>query len=367
MGPFPKSMKQSFRLRDGFWQVPEKRGDIMGKATHSTRYAVWGAVVLLLVAATFALAPQQAHAAWYDHVSPQADADAYTISASGDTSGVTDHDAIKKVMETANGKGMNWDHRDMAITINLVAGETYYIDDSLKLYNNITINATGAKVKQVTNGKGVFVNAKYTTSASASVGGYDRCKNITINGGTYITSGKPGAKTTSKNGWYTGYSAFLFMHGQNINISNCTIKNNYNGHYIEFAGVKNSTITNCKIYGSYTGDSTNEAIQIDTSYSKDNSPIGAPWDGTTCKNINISGCTIKCPKMKTGVGTNLTCSKRYSRITVTNCKIWAKTYSVAIYKTTKATITNNTFHKGILMKHYTSKRITDTGNTWLKK
>lgn len=316
----------------------------------------------------------QAAQDWKKYIDPKTDSTSYTILPSNDATGETDRSAINNAMNGTNSTS-GWDHRTKPITINFVAGATYYIDGTINLFDDVTINAHGATIKQVTNGKPIFINAHFIGSNNVfnmkpkSVKGYNRCKNISINGGTYITTGKPDPKAKkSKYGKYKhGYSCFLFMHAQNVHIDGATLVNNYNGHFIEFAGVKNSSITNVTIKGKYTGDSTNEAIQLDTNYNKANSPTGAPYDGTPCKNITIQNCNINVSKMSVGIGTNYQCKKTSSNIKILNNKIKVKKYAVALYKCKNITVKGNTFHKGKLYKHSTAKKVKASKNKQKKK
>lgn len=348
------------------------------ESTLISKRTIFAAAAATLGCAFFVAAlPQTAHAAsyrWIDQVvtedgttfeghSTNMNSKSYTINPSGDKSGKTDRTAFNNCMGKVTTYGQKWDHRNKAIAINLVKGKTYYIDVTCKLYNNVTFNANGATIKQVTKGKGVFINALYkdstdNTGSKKKIGGYNRCKNITVNGGTFVTTGKCNPNTTSgKNGWRSGYSTFLFMHGTGIKISGVTIQNNYNGHFIELAGVKSSSIKNCTFKGSYTGDSTNEVIQLDTNYNASVSPQGAPWDGTPCKSITISGCKFNVPKMPVGIGTNYACAKKSSSIKVLNNSFKVKRYALALYKCSKVTATGNAFSKGKVLVHYTASSV----------
>lgn len=202
---------------------------------------------------------------------------------------------------------------------------TYKIDRVLHVFDNTQINASGATITQKTPGKGLLINARYLNSYYGNgVGKYNNCKNITVDGGTWIGTNKPDkSKTKKSNGFYVGYSSFLFTHGQNITIKNANFKHNYNGHFVEFAGVKNGSVLNCNMNmkgSKYVGESSNEAIQIDNTYAKANSPGGKPWDDTTCKNIVIDNCNIKYAR---GIGTNRIGKKFFENITITNSKITA--------------------------------------------
>ena len=285
------------------------------------------------------------------------DSSSYTIYPSGDKSGNLDFKAIHLCMNKCTSYKQNWDHRNKKITIKLVKGKTYYIDQTLKLYNNVTFIANGATIKQVTKGKGIFINAYYKDSSDIpsslkKTGGYSRGKNITINGGTYVTTGQCGKKKGKKNGWYMGYSTFLFMHCNKIRIKNVTITNNYNGHYIELAGCKNCRIEYSTFNGTYKGDSGNEVIQLDACVSKSNSPQGSPWDGTATRTTLIDHCTFNVPSCPKGIGTNQQSSKSYYRIKATNNTFKVKKYALCINNCSKGSASGNKFKSG---KVYVSK------------
>ena len=285
----------------------------------------------------------------------------YTVYPSGDKSGRVDFVALDAVMgKVSNRYRQNWDHRNKKITVRLVKGKTYYIDKTLKLYDNVTFIANGATIRQVTKGKGIFINALYKDSSDnvgskRKIGGYSRCKNITVTGGKYITTGQPGSTKRSKNGWRFGYSTFLFMHGTNIKISGVTISNNYNGHWIELAGCKDSSIKNSTFNGSYRGDSTNEVVQLDVTKSSSNSPQGAPWDGTVTKNVSVSGCHFNVPGIYRGIGTNNASSRSYSSIKVKGNSFYVKAFAASFYKVSGLTISGNKFSKGKVLVSKCSK------------
>lgn len=291
------------------------------------------------------------------------DSASYTIYPSGDTSGRTDFNAIHNVMNKYSGYGQRWDHRNKKITVRLISGKTYYINKTLKLYNNITFIATGATLKQVTSGKGIFINALYKDSsdnvgAKRSIGGYSRGKNFTITGGKYVTTGKAGSTGRSKNGWRYGYSTFLFMHCKTIRIKGVTITNNYNGHSIELAGCRNVRVEYCTFNGTYRGDSTNEVIQLDTTKNSNCSPQGKPWDGTTTRTTLIDHCTFNVPNCPKGVGTNNMSTTGYYRVKVTNCKFKVKKYGISFYKITKGGASGNKFTSGKVLMRSCASQVT---------
>lgn len=245
------------------------------------------------------------------------------------------------------------------LVVNFAAGE-YTLSNSLPMFDNTTINATGAVFNQITDGKGILINGYFHSETTQSSygkgkGGYNSLNNLSVNGGTYVGTAKPNTtKTLKDNGFYVGYSTFLFMHAQNITIKNCTFKNNYNGHFIEFAGVNNATVTNCNLGVSdskYVGEKSNEAIQIDNTYQSSNSPSGAPWDDTASKNITISNCKINFPR---GIGTNRVGKSFYSNIKIDKCNITSSNEALNMYDVLGLKITNCTVNTTGKYKDYRS-------------
>lgn len=262
--------------------------------------------IIILSCFVFFMNALQIHAAIKTEKTESTGSKSYVITPDGEN----DFSVLNKCLHSNGDKG---------VKITLSPG-TYYIDKTLHIYNNTTISAKGAAIIQKANGKGFLVNARHKDSPYGSgSGGYKSCKNITIDGGTWIGTSKPDtSKKKKSNGFYVGYSGFMFMHGENITIKNAAFKNNYNGHFIEFAGIKNGTVTNCNmnVKGSkYIGESSNEAIQIDNTYSSANSPIGSPWDDTPCSNITVKNCKIKFAR---GLGTNRIGKKFFTNIKILN-------------------------------------------------
>ncbi len=229
----------------------------------------------------------------------------------------------KIIYESSNGK----------LILNFMPGE-YHISSTISLYENTVVNANDAVIYQDTKGKGILINARRLDGAQKGEGGYNSIKNITVNGGTWVCKAEPDkSKTLKDTGYYVGYSTFLFMHGENISINSCSFKNNYNGHFVEFAGVKDAKVINCNmnVKGSvYIGESSNEAVQIDNTFSKSNSPVGAPWDDTACKNITVKNCNIRFAR---GIGTNRIGKSFFENINIENCKIVSDCEGINIYDT----------------------------------
>ncbi|WP_312371999.1 right-handed parallel beta-helix repeat-containing protein [Lachnoclostridium sp.] len=136
------------------------------------------------------------------------------------------------------------------LTIRIPYG-TYVLDRELRIYSNTTIIASsGAKLMKNHQRGALLAN-----DMSKDSGGYTTTENITIDGGIWDSS--------MIANYNKGTESFRFIHATNVTVKNATIRNVPDkSHLITFAGVKNGTIENCKLYG-YNGKTLKEAIQLD--------------------------------------------------------------------------------------------------------
>lgn len=112
--------------------------------------------------------------------------------------------------------------------------------------------------------------------------GYNNVKNITVEGGVWDAK----FLKFNKN---SGGTLFFFVHADNLEFKNLTLKNNYGTHLIELGGARNVLISGCKLYG-FKRSSNNddkEAIQLDVCHNYSILPDGMPYDDTPCANITI--------------------------------------------------------------------------------
>lgn len=244
-----------------------------------------------------------------------------TVEPSGDKSGLTDYIALRDAIKEYD-------------TINLVDGGQYYLGGkgkgAINIDDNTTINATGATIRQMNTGKGIFK----TTSEAADKAGYSALKNVKIEGGTWIGSTKK----------CKGYSLFKFFHGQNLVIENATFKDNYNGHLLEFAGCKDVIVRNCYFGGTYKGEATNEAVQFD------NCTKGClqmdseeQYDNIPCKNILFENNTVVFARTVGSHHTSGYKGKFMSNITIRNNKLTAtRDMGLLVYNWYDSKIENNT-------------------------
>lgn len=235
------------------------------------------------------------------------------------------------------------------LTVVKIPNGTYYITKALFIQSNTKLQLSKKAVIRRSDSS-LGKNMMRTTNAShnsGKAGGYNLAKNITITGGTF-DGGNIKKSKSACNLIYIGHSS-------NIVIQNTTIKNCYGAHAIEFAGVKDSVIRNCKITGFRYEDDyfTSEAIQLDTCYTSKKDGAWAPGfkpDKTACKNIRIEKNTITDYPRGIGVHHKLK-GHLNSNITIKNNKFKRSSPStqgksvvgIFLLGVNKATISGNTF------------------------
>lgn len=205
---------------------------------------------------------------------------------------------------------------------------TYYIDVILKIGSNTRLSVDKeAKIVRRRNLGGMIVNKDANTGS----GKYESNKNIVVEGGIW-----------DGNGGTSGYSTMKFIHCQDITIRNLTVMNNYEGHLLELAGVKDGLVTNC-IFRDYKGkkDVIKEAIQLDIVHSSGMVPGGSPYDDTACQNITIKNNTIQ--NYQRGIGSHVSVKNIYSdTINIENNKFSDIAYeAVNAYNYKNLSVTDN--------------------------
>ena len=176
-------------------------------------------------------------------------------------------------------------------TVKLPKG-TYYISESLKIWSNTTLDATGCTIKTKKTGFNMVATGSSEDNRKAT--GYKRYTNISIKGGTWVNNKKNKS------------SSIRLCRGSNITLKNIDMSHGSEKHMVEMAAVDGVKIINCKFHDSDIKDSKEkcEAVQLDicaneTAYSS------IIYDGSPCKNIR----DIRNPPLKTGSG--IRCRNRY--------------------------------------------------------
>lgn len=290
-------------------------------------------------------------------------------------------------------------------TVYFPAGD-YYIDErALQVYSNTHIILDqGATIHRMDNmlGRAILHNVDQNGKMD-EVGGYDMSHDITLEGGTWDGGNIAKADEAA--------DVIRFDHAENIVMKDCTVKNVYDCHLIEYIGVKNGSITGCTLSGFRyrKGKEKNflfarEAIQLETAWTNNPSDLsdtdalwanGSVVDGTVCQQVIVSNNTFI--DMPCGVGqhhyTNdgkyhnreitisdntLTCSNsmKYCKTAITcggmsdvmiarNTVKGPYRFAVHITQADDVTVSDNTIsgssQNGIMMDAGTAKAV--TGNT----
>ncbi len=185
---------------------------------------------------------------------------------------------IQKVLDKAAKKAKG----KKRVMVTIPAG-TYKVTKTLQIGSNTYLKCD-KKAKFIKKSKKVLYMLR---SAKGKKKGYNNVKNITVEGGVWD------AKFLKFNK-ESGGSLFFFVHGQNIQFYNLTLKNNYGTHLLELGGVKDVTISGCTFYGfkMSANKDEKEAIQLDICHNYDVLPDGQPYDDTACQNVIIENNEI---------------------------------------------------------------------------
>lgn len=211
------------------------------------------------------------------------------------TDNKSDQDTIQAVLDKVKGASKQ-------MTVYFPAGD-YYIDQrALQVYSNTHIildqKATVHRMDSML-GRAMLHNVDQNGKMDV-VGGYKMSHDITIEGG--IWDGGNIAKADE------AADVIRFDHAENIVMKDCTVKNVYDCHLIEYIGVKNGSITGCTLSGfryrkgkEKQFSFAREAIQLETAWTNkpsDKSDADAAWangsviDGTTCQQVTVSNNTF---------------------------------------------------------------------------
>ncbi len=174
------------------------------------------------------------------------------------------------------------------VTVNVPAGD-YYISSTLQIYSNTHLILNDNATISCMGGTRLMLYNESQESIPA--GGYGRSENIMIQGGIWDGKGQGGTAQSN---------LMLIVHARDITISNVTMKNCCGNHFLELAGVKDSSVLGCTFtnyilyngtnYDDETASLSSEAIQLDYATADNTGGIALPSDDTPCKNITISGC-----------------------------------------------------------------------------
>lgn len=213
-----------------------------------------------------------------------------------------DRAAIQQALDTAQNSS--------GTTTVVVPAGTYHLSGNIRIHSNTNLLLNDSAVMMRDNEDEVMIS-----NARSEAGGYSALTNVTISGGTWDgniqNKDNRGYGRNAKNIMY-------FWHGKNIHIDNTNLKSVCGVHFIEFAAVSDSSVTDVNFtdfvrqagvdYSVLDGGSgteteenqdlatgVSEAIQLDIAR-EDVSSSSYPYDSNPCRNITVSGCLFDgCP------------------------------------------------------------------------
>lgn len=248
----------------------------------------------------------------YDYIVTDAQ---YGVNA---TDKKSDTDALQNIFTLAKGAKQQ-------VKIYFPAGD-YYIDKPMRVYSNTHLildkNATIHRMDSMID-RMMLHNVDQNGNMDA-IGGYKMSENITVEGGTWDGGNIAKAKDAA--------DIIRFDHATNIVVKDCTIKNVYDCHMIEYVGVKNGSISGCTLTGFryQKGKEKNylyarEAIQLEAAWTNNpgnKSDVSSLWangsvvDGSYCQGITVTNNTLI--NMPCGIGQHhYTTTGKYRNLNIT--------------------------------------------------
>ncbi|MFD6425198.1 right-handed parallel beta-helix repeat-containing protein [Streptomyces sp. NPDC060198] len=168
----------------------------------------------------------------------------------------------------------------------LVPAGSYPLGESLLLGPGMSVRAYGARLFRTGNTSALVKN--WTTGMPA-VGGYAGAGNISVFGGTWDMRGSTFTSTCP---------AFVFTHADGLTMRDASVLGVPEAHAVEINAMRRVRIIDCLFDGVYVAPGTptvpnrHEAVQITGATNANNLP--APdYDGTSCEDVLISGCTVR--------------------------------------------------------------------------
>lgn len=233
----------------------------------------------------------------------------------------------------------------------IVPSGKYELTMGLHIYSNTTLYCVGTEFIRDSGG---LLTCGGEDGKSATQGGYDDYKNITVIGGTWKKS-----ETATAN-------IFYFIHCTNVNIIDCTFdsgtkEHKSNSHLVEASAVNGLNVSGCTFKNNLrpAADIKNdkycggwEALQFDMPCTSEKASDDYKFDGTPSKNIVVENCTFdNCAR---GIGTHTSLEGVYlSGVTIRNnsfTNITDEAIVLLSYKNAVITGNNISAGKGICIQ-----------------
>ena len=249
---------------------------------------------------------------------------------------------------------------DNPITVKLPSG-VYILDGALHIYSNTILDATGCTLLSDDTKHNLFILGtngsfngieKYNSSEHSS--GYSSIRNVTVKGGVWVGNDN------------NTCTPIRLAHASNITFEGMTVRGaNMSTHQVEAAGIDGFYVRGCTFCDftpkTYKGGHF-EAIQLDTPIN--NAIYNSSYlDGTTNRNVEITGCTFS--NVSRGVGTHsMLIGAYHSNIRITsNTFINIQEEAIVALNYVNCLISNNTIINaggGILFE--SAKYLPSSGN-----
>lgn len=270
-----------------------------------------------------------------------------TKKAFGARRGKDSTDAIQKALDKAAKKGTSKKRAQVYIP-----SGTYYITKTLNINSNTYLKCD-KNTKIIKKNKKALYMLRTAKNGKNGKKGYNNVKNVTVDGGIWDAR-------FLKYNKETGGSLFFFVHSQNLEFTNLTLRNNYGTHLLELGGDKDVRIRGCKFYGfkKSSNNDDKEAIQLDVCHNYKILPDGMPYDDTPCMNVTIEENEIY--GYPRAIGSHSLVKGIYpSDITIANNNIHdISQNAIYAYSYKNLKVTGNTFDRvyaGVVFKSYAAE------------
>lgn len=255
--------------------------------------------------------------------------------------------AIQKALDKAAKKGTSKKQAQVYIP-----SGTYYITKTLTIHSNTYLKCD-KNTKIIKKNKKALYMLRTAKNGKKGKKGYNNVKNVTVDGGIWDAR-------FLKYNKETGGSLFFFVHSQNLEFTNLTLRNNYGTHLLELGGDRDVHIKGCKFYGfkKSSNNDDKEAIQLDVCHNYKILPDGMPYDDTPCMNVTIEDNEIY--GYPRAIGSHSLVKGIYpSNITIVNNNIHdISQNAIYAYNYRNLKVTGNTFNKvyaGVVFKSYATE------------
>lgn len=182
----------------------------------------------------------------------------------------------------------------------IVPKGNYKLGSTVHIWSNTTLDLTaGVKFTSIGGTHSILIsgtNGKYKGqadyNASKACKGYNGFKNITIKGGTFVSS----AKNTS--------TIIRIAHAKNVTLEGVTVSGGACAHQIEVAAINGFYVKDCTFKDLKLKKNTTdkqEALQLDIPCASEVFR-NVYLDGTVMKNVEVTGCTFS--NVPRGVGSH---------------------------------------------------------------